>query len=241
MPKIIGPNPREAINRIRGALTPESSAALDYTLATLLFQEGDLSAAERHYRDAIRKFPNFLRAYRNLGLVKLQRSQFAEAIPMLVKAMELGDNDAMLWGLLGFAYLNTDRPQSAMDAYRIAYVLQPANRDWKVGKAQSANLTEDHVTALALFRQLLAENPNQVDFWLVRANSFISPRPGGTGRPAIGDCPPHGAGRRPPPCVCWATSISTAAALSRRRGLHGSNRFGAPPSRRQCPLTPPAT
>jgi tetratricopeptide (TPR) repeat protein len=171
---IIGTDPNEAARRLRAALRPESSAALDFTLGSILFQTGDLNAAARHYRDAIRKFPNFLRAYRNLGLVLLQQNQFADAIPIIVKAIELGDNDAMLWGLLGFAYLNTERPQAAMDAYRIAHVLQPANRDWRVGKAQAATRIDRHPEAIALFGELLSDDPLQTNLWLARANSMIA-------------------------------------------------------------------
>lgn len=171
---LIGTNPDQAIARLRAALTAESSAALDYTLASLLLQQGDLPAAVRNYRNAIRKFPNFMRAYRNLGLALVQQGEFADAIPMLVKAIELGDGDGNTFGLLGFSYLNVDRPRSALDAYRTAYMLRPDSRDWKIGLAQALTMNGDHAQASAILREMIEANPAQTSLWLTRVNSLIS-------------------------------------------------------------------
>jgi tetratricopeptide (TPR) repeat protein len=166
--------PQQAIQRLQQALLPESSAALDYTLASLNLQQGNHAVAIQQYRTAIRKFPNFMRAYKNLGLAYLQTGQFEEAISMIVKAIELGDGDGNSYGLLGYAYLNTNRPQSALDAYRIANVLRPDSRDWKIGKAHSLSMVGNYREAVALLEELIQETPNQRSFWLSRANAFIS-------------------------------------------------------------------
>jgi tetratricopeptide (TPR) repeat protein len=167
-------DPLLAIQQLQAAITPESSAALDYTLASLNLQQGNHAVAIRQYRNAIRKFPNFMRAYKNLGLAHLQIGEFAESIPLIVKAIELGDGDGNSYGLLGYAYLNTNRPQSALDAYRIATVLVPDNRDWRIGKAHSMSMVGNYREAAALLAELIEETPNQRSFWLSRANAFIS-------------------------------------------------------------------
>ena len=171
---IIPVNPRRAIESLRQKITPDSSAALDYTLASLLLQQGDLNEAVRHYERAIRKFPNFMRAYKNLGLALLQINRFEEAIEHIVKAIELGDGDGDTFGLLGFAYLNIGKPKSALDAYRMAYVLRPNNRDWKVGKAQALSQTGSYEQSAAILKELIEANPNDRNFWLSRANALIS-------------------------------------------------------------------
>jgi tetratricopeptide (TPR) repeat protein len=163
-----------ATQRLRAYLKPESSAALDYTLGSMLLQQGDNAGAIRQYEAAIRKFPNFMRAYKNVGLAHLQNGGFAQAIPMLVKAIELGDGDGNTYGMLAYCYLNTDKPLSALDAYRLAYVLRPENRDWKVGKAQSLNATGDFRQAVALLKELIEEDPANTSYWTTRANAFVS-------------------------------------------------------------------
>lgn len=171
---IIGTDPNAAIARLRAAITPQSSAALDYTLGSLLLQQGDMAGAIRNYEAAIRKFPSFMRAYKNLGLALIQSNRFEEAIPMLVKAIELGDGDGNTFGLLGFAYLSTDRPRSALDAYRMAHMLLPGNRDWKVGLAQSLNQIGDYQQAAAILRELIQAHPDHIPFYLNRANALIA-------------------------------------------------------------------
>lgn len=172
--EIIPNDPREAIRRLRAERTPESSAALDFLLASLQLQEGQPDAAIRNYEEAIRKFPNFLRAYRNLGLALTQMGRYEEAIPHLVKAIELGDGDGNTFGLLAFCYLNVERPRSALDAYRMAYLLRPQNRDWKVGLAQSLNLTGENEQAAAVLLELIEADPTNPVFWLTRANALLA-------------------------------------------------------------------
>lgn len=170
----INESPSRAIQRLSARINPESSPALTYTLASLLLQEGRVDDAIRHYEEAIKRFPNFMRAHKNLGLAHLQKGNFGEAIPFIVRGIELGDNDGNTFGLLGYAYLNSGNPQSALDAYRLAYVLKPENRDWKIGKAQSLQQTGNHLEAAAILLELIEEQPRQRNFWMTRANVFIS-------------------------------------------------------------------
>ncbi|TVR46841.1 MAG: hypothetical protein EA425_16770, partial [Puniceicoccaceae bacterium] len=171
---LIGENPDDAIRRLRGRITEETSPALDYTLANILLQQGRNADAAREYRNAIRKFPNFLRAYKNLGLALIQAADYTEAIPMLVKAIELGDGDGDTFGLLAFCYLNTGQYHAAIDAYRNARMLNPRNRDWRIGLAQALIQISDHVQAAALLKDLIRENPDAPQYWISRVNAFIS-------------------------------------------------------------------
>lgn len=171
---LISSDPVAATARLRGAITAESSAALDYTLASLLLQEGNYEQAVGNYKTAILKFPNFMRAYKNLGLAHVQAGNFTDALPMLVKAIELGDGDGNTYGLLGYAYLNTDKPQAALDAYRIAYVLRPENRDWKIGVAQGLNLTGKYDEGAAVLRELIQDYPDYIPFYINRSNALIA-------------------------------------------------------------------
>ncbi|MCC5022322.1 MAG: tetratricopeptide repeat protein [Candidatus Synoicihabitans palmerolidicus] len=111
---LISSNPSQTITDLPAVLTPESSAALVYTLANLYFQSDDLESAEATYRDAIKKFPNFLRAYRNLGIVYVQEAKFEEATPMLLKAIELGGQGADLYGMLTYSYLRIGNTEAAL-------------------------------------------------------------------------------------------------------------------------------
>lgn len=171
---LVASNPRAAIAQLRAAITPQTSAALDQILANLYFQENDFDNAIRTYREAIRKFPNFYRAYQNLGRVHVSRNEFAEALPHLRKAIELAGGDGSLYGLLGYCYMNTGQSSVALDAYRMAVVLQPNSLDWKKGMLNCLLSTGQNQPAIALLYELIEREPANSDYWIWQANAFLA-------------------------------------------------------------------
>ncbi|MFP4282606.1 MAG: tetratricopeptide repeat protein, partial [Opitutales bacterium] len=163
-----------AISLLQGALTAESSAAINYTIANIALQSGNYDLAEREYREAIRKFPNFLRAYKNLGLAYTQQSDFSQARDMFNRAIELGDGDGDTYGLVGYCYLNLNQMARARDAYAIARVLSPGNKDWVIGYAQSLMATRQFEQAISVFEELIAEEPGRGTYYTQIANAYIS-------------------------------------------------------------------
>ena len=164
---------RQAIARLQTVITPESSAALDFTLASLFLQRGDFASAERDFREALRKFPSFMRAYRNLGLAQVQQGRYDEGRQSLTAAIELGDKQGDTFGLIAYCYLNSGQLEAALNAYRLASVLSPDNTDWQLGKATALQQTDQHPEAIAAFRSLLEENPDRAQYFLVIANSYL--------------------------------------------------------------------
>jgi eukaryotic-like serine/threonine-protein kinase len=63
----------------------------------------DESAAA--FRKSIELEPTFLR-YRNLGMVLAEAGDYADAVPALMRAIEMRPQQYRAWGLLGFVYLN---------------------------------------------------------------------------------------------------------------------------------------
>lgn len=160
---------------IRTAAEPdEVSAALHYTLANLYLQNSQFAEAVRQYRTAIEKFPNFQRAYKNLGLARIQSREFTEAIEALVKAVELGDSGGDTFGLLAYAYLNEGNPTAALEGYRQASLLNPGNREWRIGKAEALMRTERYEEAIAIFKQLIKETPERDAFYTSIANAYLA-------------------------------------------------------------------
>ena len=96
----------EAIRQLEAAITPETSAAIIYTIGSLYLQEGNWDKAIERYRTSIERFPNFFRAYQNIGYALVQR-RLRRLKPMLVEAIEIGGGNGTLYGLLGYCFLNT--------------------------------------------------------------------------------------------------------------------------------------
>lgn len=166
-------NPGEAIRLIEGRLTPESSAALHFIIGTLEFQMGNDGGAIRAYREAIQKFPSFLRAYRNLGfaLVKGQRTE--EAVPVMLKTIELGGADGNVYGLLGYTYLQQESYGAALNAYNFAILHDPENRDWFLGKLRCLMQFQDYQEAIGIIDELIRRRPRDGDLYLHQANAFL--------------------------------------------------------------------
>lgn len=170
----------EAITRLQEYMTenaqsdPPPSPALDYTLGNLHLQEGNTSEALESYQTAIKRFPDFLRAYKNLGLAQIQRGNYEKALPHLVKAVELGDRNGDTFGLLGYCYLNTGNDTAALEGYRQATLLNPGNREWMVGKAEALMRTENYNEAIAVFKSLIKKDPAQKSYYTSLANAYLS-------------------------------------------------------------------
>jgi tetratricopeptide (TPR) repeat protein len=162
-----------ATQTLTAAIKPESSAALDFTLANLKAEGGQIDEAILHYRNAVKKEPNFLRAHKNLGLFLCQKGDFENAIPSLTKAVNLGAADSVTYGLLGLSYLNTGKILAAEAAYRMAVVFDPATNDWKLGLARSLIEQGKYTEGVAMLDEILKGKPEETSLWLAQANAFL--------------------------------------------------------------------
>ena len=154
-------------------IKPTTSAVFDFTLANLFFQEDNLTNAVTYYTSAIEKFPTFQRAYKNLGLIQIPLGNFEQAIEPLTKSIELGALDGMTYGLLGFAYANTEQYLSAECAYRHAVVLQPKTLDWKLGLCRCLFKQQKYNDVIALCKELAKRDPQRADYPLLKANAYL--------------------------------------------------------------------
>ena len=166
-------DPKVAATRLQGATSDTSSAALDFILANLRFQSGDLEPAVASYRTALQKFPDFRRAHKNLGLLLVQKSDCKAAAKHLTRAVELGDRDGRNYGLLGYCYIQLENPLAAESAYRSAILQEPETQDWKLGLAQALLGMEKYAEAAAHFESLLTETPGDPQLWKLQANAFV--------------------------------------------------------------------
>lgn len=170
---LIGENPQRAAEILSSRITSESSAALDYTLANIYFQTGNPDRATENYKRAIQKFPNFRRAYMNLGILKIQQGEFEKALPHLLKTVELGGADGNLYGLIAFSHLNLGRSGQALPAYRMARMFAPYNKDWAMGEIQCLMNMSVFDEAIVLLDELISRHPDDPSLLLLQANAFV--------------------------------------------------------------------
>ncbi|WP_309385202.1 tetratricopeptide repeat protein [Cerasicoccus frondis] len=164
----------EAARRLREQITPESSAAFDYTLGNLYLQTGNVAAAENAYREALRKQPGFVRTWRNLGLMLAQDGQTTEAISALSEAIARGDNSAECYGALAFCYYQDDDYATALTGYERATFLAPQSADWQLGRAHCLIQLERATEALAIAERYLRNYPKHAEARRVAVNACIA-------------------------------------------------------------------
>mgnify|MGYP001185901111 CR=1 FL=1 len=152
----------------------DRSPAMRFTLASLQFEEGAIDDSLKHFTTAIEQFPNFRDAHRNLAVALVRKEDFGNAKIHLVRAIELGSQDGLTAGLLGYCHARDEHHQAALDAYRLAMLTQPGERQWRLGEAQALQALGHFREAASIYQSLINEAPAETAVWLVQADTLIN-------------------------------------------------------------------
>ncbi|WP_018969578.1 tetratricopeptide repeat protein [Rubritalea marina] len=153
-----------AIQTIQASPLSNGSAALQFNLASLYFEEGDFEQARAAYQHALKRYPSFRRAHKNLGLTLMRLDQQALAMQSLLKAVELGDMSASTLGVLGYCHLEAENYGSAFQAYQLAQLTEPNNISWKAGVAQCLMAMDKLSEGLAMIEEVYKEAPQELGY-----------------------------------------------------------------------------
>jgi tetratricopeptide (TPR) repeat protein len=119
-------------------------------------------------------FPNFLRAHKNLANLLFRMDRAAEAKQHFIKAVELGDRDAVTFGLLGAIFMEEGLLISAESALRNSLMINPGVLEFKQILGNVLLQQERYAEAKEIFAELLLRRPNEVNFWMAQANCYIA-------------------------------------------------------------------
>lgn len=151
----------------------EVSASLNFLLGNFHFSNDAHELATQQYIEAIHKHPNFLRAYENLGYSFMQLDENEKALPVLIKALELGSNDSQIHGLIGFLYLDKGLYLSALSSFELAMLFNPRNNTWRFGLLQCLVNLERNEDALGVAKEILLFDPDNPSNWQNMANIHL--------------------------------------------------------------------
>lgn len=154
------------------ARTPDSAALL-FSLGSLRFEAGKAEEASADFKKALAKYPIFRDAHRNLAVALIQLNQFEDAEPHLRRAMELGSQDGLMLGLLGYTHERAGRNQAALQAYRLAQLSMPSETQWKLGEANALLALGEPRAAASVYADLLTANPDDAQLWVSQANALL--------------------------------------------------------------------
>jgi arylsulfatase A-like enzyme/Flp pilus assembly protein TadD len=91
-----------------------------YELAWIEEKSGNKEGARSAYEKTLTLQPNFALAQRGLGLLYFARRDYAQAVPHLLEATQLGLKDAETLNFLGICYDRTGRLPQAAESYQNA-------------------------------------------------------------------------------------------------------------------------
>lgn len=164
---------------LKKRLEPDCSARLDFVLGTIQMQQAMAGNNERMadalatLQRTVAKFPNYRRAWSNLGLIQARLGNHDETIRSFTKTIELGGANAWTYGVLGHAYTAKQDFQPAEAAFRDALLLEPENSQWRLGLAQCVVKQQKFEDAAALLDVLIERAPANADFWMLQAHAFL--------------------------------------------------------------------
>jgi len=101
----------------------DAQAQAHFNLGTIYAQRGELDQAELHLKQALSIKPDFAEAYANLGMLYDNIRRGKDAIPLLLKAINLDSQNAVYHYNLGLAYAKQLNLESAKSEFQTALQL----------------------------------------------------------------------------------------------------------------------
>lgn len=169
-------NPEFAIKLVEGmaAANGPASAAFEFVIGNICYNGQRFADAEKHYKAAITKYPDYVRCWTNLGILNYGQQHFAAAIPFFTKAVSLGDRDGATLGLLATCESEVGNTVMAELTFQQAMTADPNNPDWLRGMLELYLKHKYYTQAESLVKQLIRMNSSDVQHWLVYANVLIA-------------------------------------------------------------------
>jgi len=147
----------------------EESPAFLFVLGNVYYSANELEKAEKYYRMAVEAYPDFLRAWANLGVLYYTSQRFEEAVECTVKAIDLGDRSAESYELLGYCLEQSDNLLASEMAYMQAYIQEPNNSKYVKALVFIYLETKQYERAEPMLRQLLKLDPEDESNWALFA------------------------------------------------------------------------
>ncbi len=150
------------------------SPAFEFVLGNVYYAADQVERAEKHYRSAVTRFPSFLRAWNNLGILYYTGSRYGEAVECFSKSVSLGERDPDTLGLLGYCLEKQGKLVPAETAYLQAVTGAPDNAAWAEGLMRIYIEGKQFGRAESLLNSLIADRPEEKRYWLTYASVLVS-------------------------------------------------------------------
>jgi tetratricopeptide (TPR) repeat protein len=168
--------PEFAMQLLQGMLAGKEvpSPAFEFVMGNAHYNAGRFAEAEVHYRNAVTRFPDYQRAWANLGVLYYGTERYDQAVIAFRKAVELGDSTAETMGLMAYSLQRAGNSVAAEMAYLRALSTAPDNPDWLDGLCGLYVESRQFGRAEPLVRQLIKLQPGESRHWQHLAGILLS-------------------------------------------------------------------
>jgi len=134
------------------------------------FDQGRLETAESLTRRRLREGTNEVAAFTLLAAVALRRGDDLAEAASLTEVLLRADCDSTAREQLVRLMIRQGRTEEALPLIERLLAAEPGDSAYLVLKVQALQLAERHVEGLAIITQLIADHPDNPDFWLLAGN-----------------------------------------------------------------------
>lgn len=131
-----------------------AAARYHYQRGRVYRQKNELQAAVRDFERAVELKPDFVKAYLELGIARVELQNEDGALEALRRAVALAPQDSGARYELGLHFLRVGEPEQAVEHLRTAARLDPANRSVLLALARALGAAGRSEEARPLFEQL---------------------------------------------------------------------------------------
>jgi predicted Zn-dependent protease len=173
---MLGTRPEFALKLLE-AMSDEKeppSPAFEFILGNVYYSTGDNVKAEASYKHAVQRYPTFLRAWSNLGVLYYSTQRYPDAIRSFAQCVTLGDREPITFGLMAYSLEQEKKVVQAEMAYMQALSGDPANPDWLEGLLRIYIEGKQYGRAEWLIKDLIKQRPQENRFWLAYAHILLA-------------------------------------------------------------------
>jgi len=173
---MLASNPTFALKLLEAMMSDKEppSPAFEFILGNAYYSAGQNDKSEQRYLSTVKRYPTFLRAWINLGVLYYSTKNYSEAVRCLSRAVVLGDRDPQTFGILGYSLEQLHKIVPAEMAYMQAMSGDPGNAMWLEGLLRIYVQGKQFGRAEWLVKDLIKQEPKETRFWLTYANMLLA-------------------------------------------------------------------
>ena len=133
-----------------------------FALAMQNHKKKNFKAAENLYEEILRKNPNYINAYNNLGILFNQLGEYKKSINCYEKIIQIQPNNAAAHNNLGFVLNQLDELEKAMKCFKKAIQIEPNYADAFYNLGNIHKQLRNYQKAIDYYKKTIAINSNYV-------------------------------------------------------------------------------